>query len=150
MIYTIEKTNLIAEQLRRFTTGYAHHIAGQFGNIDFWLHEVQEALKTIDEYNKRFNNIRDEQKKWVDSHGTTVPDYCPQCGGRCEFSNGDSPPPPPVRVSSNDLQATRKELIDSTYFFLLRCYRMNLLNKNILETRCAEIGTSIDPSDLEK
>lgn len=64
------------------------------------------------------------------------------------MSNGN--PSIPVRVSSNELQATRKELVDSTYFFLLRCYRMKLLNKNILETKCKEIGTSIDPSDLEK
>ena len=28
--------------------------------------------------------------------------------------------------------------------------KFRLLNKNILETKCKEIGTSIDPSDLEK
>ena len=150
MIYTIEKANLISEQLRRFTNGYAHHVAGQFANIDFWLHEVQESIKTIDEYNKRFNNIRDGQKKWVDSHGTIVSDYCPYCGGKCELSNENRKPSPPERTSSNELQATRKELVDSTYFFLLRCYRMGLLNKNTLEAKCKETGTSIDPSDLEK
>jgi hypothetical protein len=148
LIYTIEKANLISEQLRRFTSGYAHHVAGQFANIDFWLHEVQESIKTIDDYNKRFNNIRDEQKKWVDAHGTIVYDYCPHCGGKCELSNGI--PSLPVRVPSNELQETRKKLVDSTYFFLLRCYRMSLLDKNALETNCKEIGTSIDPSDIEK
>ena len=148
MIYTIEKANLISNQLRRFTTGYAHHVAGQFANIDFWLHEVQESIKTIDEYSKRFNNMRDVQKRWVDAHGTVVYDYCPICGGKCEFSDGI--PPPPLRTSSNELNAARKELIDSTYFFLLRCYRMSLLNRSNLEAKCNEIGTSIDPSDLEK
>ena len=150
MIYTIEKADLISEQLRRFTSGYAHHIAGQFANIDFWLHEVQESIKTIDEYNKRFNNMRDNQKKWVDSHGTVVHDYCPICGGKCEFDNDDFSPSPPVRTSDNDLKEARKKLVDSTYFFLLRCYRMRLLNINALETKCKEIGTSIAPSDLEK
>jgi hypothetical protein len=33
-----------------------------------------------------------------------------------------------LKMSSNELQETRKKLIDSTYFFLLRCYRMSLLN----------------------
>jgi hypothetical protein len=28
-MYTIEKADLISEQLRRFTSGFAHHIAGQ-------------------------------------------------------------------------------------------------------------------------
>ena len=148
MIYTVKKANLISEQLRRFTSGYAHHVAGQFSNLDFWLHEVQESIKTIDEYNTRFNNMQDEQKKWVGAHGTVVYDYCPYCGGKCEFSNGK--PSPPVKISSSELNATRKTLIDSTYFFLVRCYRMGLLNKNMLESKCKQIGTSIDPSDLEK
>jgi len=148
MIYTIEKANLISEQLRKFTSGYAHHVAGQFANIDFWLHEVKESIKTIDEYNKRFNNIRDEQKKWVDSHGTKVYGYCHICGGKCELADGN--PSPPLRMSHNELKEARKQLVDSTYFFLLRCYRIRLLNKNILEAKCKEIGTSIDLSDLEK
>jgi hypothetical protein len=151
MIYTIEKANLISEQLRKFTSGFAHHVTSQFANIDFWLHEAKEAIKTIDEYNKRFNSMRDEQKKWVEAHGTVVYDYCPICGGKCELKDGNgNPPPPPVRVSDNELKAARKELVDSIYFFLLRCYRMRLLNENILETKCEEIGISIDPSDLEK
>jgi len=150
MMYTIEKADLISEQLRRFTSGFAHHIAGQFANIDFWLHEVQESIKTIDEYNKRFNNMRDEQKKWIDSHGTVVHDYCPICGGKCEFDNDDQRPSPPVRMSNNEIKEARKKLVDSTYFFLLRCYRMRLLSINTLETKCNEIGTNIDPSDLEK
>ncbi len=91
--------------------------------------------------------MRDEQKKWVDSHGIVVYDYCPYCGGKCELSDGY--PSPPVRLSSSE-KATRKILVDSTYFFLLSCYRMRLLNKNTLETKCKEIGTSIEPSDLEK
>lgn len=129
MIYTIEKAKLISEQLRRFTTGYAHHVVGQFANVDFWLHEVQEAIKTIDAYNKRFNNMRDEQKRWVDSHGTVVYDYCPFCGGKFEFADGY--PSPPVRTSNSEIMKVRKELVDTTYFFLLRYYRMRLLNKNI-------------------
>jgi hypothetical protein len=149
MIYTIEKATLISGQLRQFTTGYAHHVAGQFANIDFWLHEVQESVKTIDEYNKRFNKMRDEQKRWITAHGTVVHDYCPICGGKCELSDGRHPSPP-VRVSDSDLMASRKTLIDSTYFFLLRCYRLRLFDKDALETKCKEIGTSIDPSDLEK
>lgn len=148
MIYTIEKANLISEQLRRFTSGYAHHIAGQFANIDFWFDEVKASIKTIDEYNDRFNKIREEQKKWVEAHGTVVFEFCPYCGGKCEFANGK--PSPPVRISSNELKEARKELIDSAYFFLIRCYRIGLLDENLLEIKCKEIGTSVESSDLEK
>lgn len=148
MIYTIEKATLISEQLRRFTSGYAHHITGQFANIDFWLDEVKASIKTIDDYNDRFNKIREEQKKWVEAHGTVVFDYCPYCGGKCEFANGK--PSPPVRISSHELKQTKKELIDAAYFFLVRCCRIGLLDENLLEIKCKEIGTGVEPSDLEK
>jgi len=88
MIYTIEKANLITEQLRKFTVGYTHHVVGQFANIEFWINEVIEAIKTIDEHKNRFNNIYNAQKKWTEEHGTIVYDYCPMCKGRCEFSDG--------------------------------------------------------------
>ncbi|MEO7766807.1 MAG: hypothetical protein ABIS01_05245 [Ferruginibacter sp.] len=151
MIYTIEKANLITEQLKRFTNGYAHYVAGQFANLDFWFNEVQESIKVIDEYHKRFSNIRDEQKQWLEAHGPVVYNYCPICEGRCELDDGNPAfSERPVRASSTELKAARKELVDSAYFFLLRCYRMRLLDKNILETKCAAIGTSIEPSDLKK
>ena len=148
MIYTIEKANLVSKQLRRFTSGYSHHVAGQFTNIDFWMSEVKEAIKIIDEYHQRFDKMRDEQSQWIYSHGTRVYGYCPACGGKCEFDNGT--PSPPRKVNKDDLKEARKELVDATYFFLARCFRMKLLDKNALQLKCDEIGTGIDPQDLEK
>jgi hypothetical protein len=148
MIYTIEKANLLTNQLNRFTTSYAHHLIGQFANIDFWLDEVQDALKTIDEYNKRFSNMRDAQKEWVTNHGTKVYGYCSICKGRCEFDDGT--PRPLVRTSSSELAATRRGLVDATYEFLLRCFRAGLLDQNSLVKKCSQIGTSIEASDLHR
>lgn len=147
-MYTIEKASLISDQLKRFTTAYAHHVVGQFANIDFWLQEVQASLKTIDEYNERFDKIRDRQQEWVDFHGTVVQEYCRICRGKCEFGNG-GPPAPPSRMSSNALKACRRELIDSVYYFLIRCYRMELLEEQELRIKCKELGTSIELSDLD-
>lgn len=139
---------MITEQLKRFTSGYAHHVVGQFANIDFWLHEVREAQQTIDQYNSRFNSIRDAQKNWVENHGTKVYDYCPHCGGKCELSNGN--PSPPSRVSSSDMNEARQELVNSAYYLLTRCYRMRLLDDEELKQKCDLIGTSVDPKDLKK
>jgi len=61
MIYTIEKANLISEQLRKFESGYAHHVAGHFSNINFWINEVIEGLETIDNYKKRYDSICDTE-----------------------------------------------------------------------------------------
>jgi len=48
--------------LKKFTTGYVHHLVGHFSNVDFWLAEVVAALKTIDEHNSRFQLLYDAQK----------------------------------------------------------------------------------------
>ncbi|GGG30399.1 hypothetical protein GCM10011344_34180 [Dokdonia pacifica] len=150
MIYTIEKANLVATQLKKFTTGYAHHVVGQYANIDFWLEEVITAQRTIDAYRYRFNDMRDAQKEWVEKHDTQVFSYCHICRGKCELI-GDNPlpPSPPKRMSSAVLDTTRKELVNAMYYFLTRCYRMGLLNDIQLKQKCDRIGTSIDPSDLE-
>lgn len=148
MIYTIRKANSVSEQLRKFTTGYAHHVAGQFANIGFWIAEVKVSLKTIDEYNKRFISMRDGQKKWVDFHGTVVFEFCPYCGGKCELSNGK--PAPPIRTSSQDLKEARRKLVDSIYYFLLRCFQLKLLDVNTLKNLCDDIGISIELSDIER
>ncbi|WP_299768996.1 hypothetical protein [uncultured Dokdonia sp.] len=149
MIYTIEKANLVATQLKKFTTGYGYYVVGQYANIDFWLEEVIAAQRTIDAYKSRFNNMRDAQKEYITKHDVRVSDYCHICGGKCEFSDGNPPSPsPPKRMSSAVLDATQKELVNAMYYFLARCYRMGFLNDIQLKQKCDRIGTSIDPSDL--
>lgn len=148
MIYTVEKAELITEQLRRFNDGYAHHVAGQFANIDFWMEEVRFSITAIDDYNKRFNKMRDAQKSWIEAHGTLVYDYCPICGGKCELSNGY--PAPPIRMPDNELKDVRKKLIDIAYLYLLRGYRMQLLTESDLIAKCQLIGTSLDPTDISR
>lgn len=132
MIYTIEKANLIAEQLKKFTTGYAHHVVGQFANIDFWISEVIESLKGIDNHRSRFDAMYNAQKDWTENHEIVVHEYCPICAGRCEFSDG-KPSLPKLSYKSEKIE-TRRYLVDSTYFFLIRCYRIGVLSKNELKT----------------
>ncbi|WP_299683890.1 hypothetical protein [uncultured Dokdonia sp.] len=150
MIYTIEKANLVATQLKKFTTGYGYYVVGQYANIDFWLQEVMEAQKTIDAYTSRFNNMRDAQKEYIVKHDVRVSDYCHICGGKCEFSEGNPPAPsPPKRMSSSVLDTTRRDVVNAMYYFLARCYRMGLLNDATLKEKCDMIGTGIDPADLK-
>ncbi len=148
MIYTIEKANLISEQLKKFTTGYTHHVAGHYSNIDFWINEAIEALNTIDNHKKRFDRMYNAQKNWTEEHGTVVHDYCPICGGKCEFSDGK--PALPKFKYKTELADARKNLIDSVYYFLIRCFRVELLTYDELNKRCNSIGTSIEPNDLNK
>ncbi|MFC4633029.1 hypothetical protein ACFO3O_03875 [Dokdonia ponticola] len=151
MIYTIEKADLVSTQLRKFTTAYAHHLVGQYANIDFWLQEVIASQKTIDTYKHRFNQLRDAQKEWVEKHDVREADYCPICRGKCELSDKNLlRPAPPIRTSSKTLDITRRELVNAAYYFLIRCYSVGLLDDHDLKKKCDLIGTSIDPNDLEK
>jgi hypothetical protein len=148
VIYTLERAKLVSEQLKRFTTGYTHHVAGQYVNIDFWLNEVLESLKTIDGYNRRFNILKEGQKEWVTAHDTKVFGYCFYCKGTCELSDGS--PSLPIRTSSTEIKEARKDVINAAYYFLLRCYRIGLLSESEMDEKCNAIGTSIEPSDLKK
>ncbi len=148
MIYTIEKAMLVRKQLQRFTTGYTYQVAGHFANVEFWLNEVKESLKTIDEHSERFNRIKDTQLQWVKDHGTEVFDYCAICGGKYELGNGI--PPTPTSKYKVELKEARKNIVDAAYYFLTRCYRIGLLEMPDLREKCDEIGTSIDPSDLNR
>lgn len=148
MIYTIEKADLITTQLRKFTSGYTHHVVGHFANIDFWINEVIEALKVINEHKSRFDNMYNAQKNWIEEHGTVVYDFCPICNGKCELSDGK--PKLPELKFTNKKHDTKKNLIDAMYFFLIRCYRIGLLTNEELKSKCDLIGTGIDPNDLKK
>ena len=119
MMYTIKKAKLITKQLKKFTTGYTHHVAGQFANIDFWINEVIQSLKIIDDHRNRFDRMYHAQKIWTEDHDVVIHDYCPICKGKCEFSDG-KPNLPKLRFKSEKIEA-RRDLIDSAYFFLIRC-----------------------------
>ena len=150
MIYTVEKAILISRQLRKFTDSYAHMVAGQYANIDFWMDEVISALKAIDEHNSRFEKMRDAQEDWIEEKNTRIPNYCHICEGVCEFDDKHNRKPElPKQRANNEKKRARKELVDSAYYFLTRCYRMGIISSKELKIKCDAIGTSIDPQHLE-
>jgi hypothetical protein len=106
------------------------------------------VLATIDDYPRRFRQLRDAHAAWVSAHGTRVLGPCPQCGGRCEL--GAQPPKAPTRVSSDDMDAARRDVRQGCYRFLLRCYRARLLDEPALRAAGERIGVSVEREDLER
>ncbi|MDI9312115.1 MAG: hypothetical protein QM535_18015 [Limnohabitans sp.] len=150
MIYTIEKANLLSKQLRRFTDGYAYMVAGQFANIDFWIEETINVLKALDEHKSRFEKMREAQDNWIEEKNVLIPNFCPICNGFCELEvHKYKKPDLPKETAEKKKKESRKELVDATYFFLIRCYKTELLSKVELENYCKRIGTSVDPYDLK-
>lgn len=149
MSYMIEHANAVAEQLEKFTTGYAHHVIGQHANLEFWVDEARHALATLDGYATRFDKMASAQQSWVEAHDTRVGTYCSLCGGACELGPKMEKPRAPRRYRSSEIAAATRRVRDAAYYFLLRCYRMNLLDEEALRTLCEEVGTSVDLADLK-
>lgn len=150
MIYTIEKANLLTKQLNKFKDSYAFIVAGQFANIDFWINEVENSLTAIDEHNNRFKKIYQAQEIWIEDKNVRIPDYCFICNGICELSTEHYIKPNlPSQKFDAEKKEARKELVNATYYFLIRCVKLDLLNKQLLKEYCERIGTSIEPIDLK-
>ncbi len=150
MIYTIERANLITKQLRKFTDSYAFMVAGQFANVNFWIDEVVSATMALDEHKVRFDKMYEAQKDWIEEKQVRVPDYCHICNGICELSHERYVKPElPKNRASTEKKESRKELIDSAYYFLVRCHNVGLINEKEMKGYCEKIGTSIDPYDLK-
>ena len=145
MVYTVEQANRIASQLERLTSGYAHHVAGQHANLEFWLGEAEHALAAIEGYKARFERLKQAQVAWVESHNTVVGSYCPICKGACELEPKFSKPEPPKRIKPAELGAARRRLRDAAYHFLLRCYRMEFVDEREVRAACERLGTSVEP-----
>lgn len=150
-MYTIEQAERVASQLERFTTGYAHHVAGHFANLEFWLSEAAHALEVLRDYPRRFETLCEAQVGWVQAHGTRVFEggYCNICGGVCEFDEKRTPHRP-KRASSAERDAATRRLKDAVYQFVLRCYRMRLLDEAGVRAACDRVSTSVEPGDLER
>lgn len=151
MIYTVERANLITERLGKFTDSYAYMVAGQFANIDFWIDETVNSIRAIDEHNVRFEKMCEAQKNWIEEKNVRIPDYCYICNGICELSEQHYKKPElPKQRAKSEKKESRKELVDTAYYFLVRCFKIGLLNKEELKSYCNQIGTSVDPHDLNK
>jgi hypothetical protein len=148
MAYSIELADQLAIQLEKFSTSFAHQVAGQFANLAFWIDEVIHAIGVIDGYPKRFAAMNEGQHAWVTNHETMVGSYCRYCGGACELEPALGPPAAPRRIDARQMDAAKQRLKDSAYHLLVRCHRNRLLDKAALIAACDRIGTSVDFADV--
>jgi hypothetical protein len=142
MAYTIDVSKVLAEVLQRFATLNPHQLAGQAANLDFWLAEIQHSTRLIDGYRTRFEAMQSAQVKEAQARRTIE-----WPAGDSEFVSTASRPKP---IPHEQLQAARRELVDSAYGFLLRCYRAGLLDEEAFRKAAASAGTSVDPADIAK
>jgi hypothetical protein len=148
MAFIIDRADAVASMLEKFTTSHAYQVAGQYGNIEFWITETLHCLDALNDYDNRFERLAATQREWVDAHKVVVGSYCPMCGGQCEFDPDLRPPQPPTRIPSRGRSDAVRRLKDAYYFFILRCFRMNLIDERSLRDTCSRVGTSVEAHDL--
>ena len=148
MSYSITRAALIADQIGRLANQHPHQLAVQIANLGFWISEAVAAIATIDDYPARFKRLRDAQVAWVRAHGTKVSVYCDHCGGACEF--GPQAPLPLRRVPVEDLAAAREAVRRAARLYLLRLYRMRLLEEDGVRRASDELGFAVEREDFVK
>lgn len=148
MAFIIDRADAVASMLEKFTTAHAYQVAGQYANIEFWITETLHALDALADYDNRFERLAAAQREWVDAHNVVVGSFCPMCGGQCEFDPDLKPPRAPTKIPSRGRDDAARRLKDAFYFFILRCYRMNLTDEQALRDTCSRVGTSIEARDL--
>jgi hypothetical protein len=146
--YSIARAELIAGQIGRFATQHLHQLAGHHANLAFWLSEAATAVRTIDEYQHRFRQLRDAQISWVRDHDTKLTRYCPICRGGCEF--GPQTPDRPHRIPSEDLEAARNAVRVAVRQFVVRLHHAGFLSETEVRLAADLVGASIEQEDLER
>lgn len=145
--YSIARAELVADQVGRFATQHLHQLAGHHANLAFWLSEAAAAVRSIDEYQQRFRQLRDAQLSWVREHNSKITRYCPICRGACEF--GPQTPDRPHRVPAEDLNAARDAVRRSVRQFLVRLYQAGFVSEAEVRQAADSVGASIETEDLE-
>lgn len=134
--------------MEKFTTADAYQVAGQFANVSFWIGETLHALDAIATYAERFESLKKAQSDWISTHPVVMGAYCRVCKGPCEFSPALCPPPALTMIPADARNAATARLRDAIYYFLLRCYRMNLIDEAEVRNVCDRVGTSVETRDL--
>jgi hypothetical protein len=145
--YSIARAELIAEQIGRFATQHVHQLAGHHANWGFWISEALAAVRALDDYQARFQRLRDAQLSWVQAHNTKITSYCPVCRGACEF--GPQTPERPHRVPSEDLNAARTAVRTAVRQFLVRLFHARFISESDVRREAELVGSPLEPEDLE-
>jgi len=145
--YSVARAELIAEQIGRFATQHVHQLAGRHANLGFWISEAVAAVRAIDDYQARFQRLRDSPLSWVRAHDSKITRYCPVCRGACEF--GPQTPERPHRVPSEDLSAARTAVRTAVRQFLVRLLHAGFISESDVRREADLVSASLEPEDLE-
>ena len=148
MSYSTDRAERLAETLERFTSLNVYQLVGHVPNLEFWLTEAEGVMGILDGYGARFREMHRAQEGWVKAHHVRVTPFCPICDGGCEF--GPRRPPPPRRVPNAQIDDARHTLREALRRFLLRLYRLHMLDRGAAIEAADRIGTGFEPDELER
>jgi hypothetical protein len=140
--YSTDITTLLTGQLAKFTTLNRHQLVGHVANLEFWVAEVRHCLDVIDGYAARFKRLKSAVVRHLSEHSTTEFDLD-------EPVEINWPAEPPHRVPGSDLKEARRDLCESAYRFLVRCFNEGLIEEATLRKACDGLGVGVEARDLK-
>ena len=148
MSYSAEICRTLRETLDRFVTLNPHQLAGHVANLDFWLAEVRHCSDVVEGHRDRFEAMKAAQMRYVDDKHTTEIHFdtvceCPDCSPRERAE-------PPKRIPKEQLMDSLRNLRDTTYRLLVRCYHAGFIDEARFRQSAESVGTGIDVSDLRR
>lgn len=119
MSFSEHLAKVVADQMNQFAAMGRSKRAGHVVNLDFWLEQSRHALEVIDGQEERYQRLKSTESAYL---------YKP--------------------VSAESLEDARSAVTDSTYRFLLQCYRDGHLAEDRLRAECQKLGLRVSDEDL--
>ncbi len=142
MSYSTDVAGLLTNQLARFVTLNPYQLAGQAANLEFWVTEVRHALDVLGGYAKRFQRTKSAELRYVKEHET----YAFEFGKPDDFG---FMPPRSSKVPDRRLKDARVTLTDAARRFVIRCYKVGLIDEAALRKACDDLAIWIEESVLD-
>ncbi len=141
MSYSTDITNVLAAQLERFASSNRHQLASQLANLDFWLIQIEQCLRTLDDYPTRFKRLKAAHDEYVARHKVVAFDLQePELKWK----------PMVERLPDSELKKARHRLCEAAYKWLTRCAREQILDEARVRVACTRLGIGVEATDLRK
>jgi hypothetical protein len=149
MAYSLEIADAVSRTIGKFVTLNNHQLAGHLANLEFWTRQIENALDAVDGYAKRQRTLEQAQKQYIKTHETRQFSI-DENEARRKYENEFGPiraVPDRSRIDAETLATKRRNIVDSFYRFILRCFKERLLTKEEARQALDKLGIGMEPGD---
>jgi len=136
MTYTDSVTQQLIKVIDYASGLPVHKLAGYASNLDFWVAEIRHCLDVIDGYERRYQRMRQGERKYYDEH-------------KDEWQKrrrmGQSPQTQKRSIKAHELSEVRKAIVSASDVFFFRCWREGFIDAEGLRRIGSILGVDLRP-----